>query len=29
VEEEPSKLLDRFEEFVAVHAGKRFDPTKT
>jgi uncharacterized protein (TIGR00730 family) len=29
VEEEPSKLLDRFEEFVAVHAAKRFDPTKT
>ena len=29
VEEEPRKLLDRFEEFVAVHAAKRFDSRKT
>jgi uncharacterized protein (TIGR00730 family) len=29
VEEEPSKLLDRFEEFIAVHAAKRFDSRKT
>ena len=29
VEEEPSRLLDRFEEFIAVHAAKRFDSRKT
>jgi len=29
VEQEPSKLLDRFEEFIATHATRRFDRSKT
>jgi uncharacterized protein (TIGR00730 family) len=29
VEDEPSKLLDRFEEFIASHAVQRFDPRRT
>jgi predicted Rossmann-fold nucleotide-binding protein len=29
VEQQPSKLLDRFEEFVATHATRRFDRSKT
>ena len=29
VEQQPSKLLDRFEEFIATHATRRFDRSKT
>jgi hypothetical protein len=29
VEEEPRRLLDRFEEFFATHAGKRFEASRT
>ncbi len=29
VEQEPERLLDRFEEFAAVHPAKRFDPSRT
>jgi uncharacterized protein (TIGR00730 family) len=29
VEEIPASLLDRFEEFLATHAAKRFEPSKT
>jgi uncharacterized protein (TIGR00730 family) len=29
VEEEPVRLLDRFEGFIAMHAAQRFDRTKT
>jgi uncharacterized protein (TIGR00730 family) len=29
VEAEPGWLLDRFEQFIATHAAKRFDRTKT
>src|SRR5437773_4449710 len=29
VEQQPSKLLDRFEEFITTHAARRFDRSKT
>lgn len=29
VEQEPERLLDRFEEFAATHLAKRFDPSRT
>jgi hypothetical protein len=29
VEAEPSRLLDRFEQFIATHATQRFDRKQT